>query len=291
MCLVVIEMFYADYLQQTGIPLFDGAGIYWRIYRKALIPAPHIPTFVNVNVATSRRLLAESKAPLMRWSSHPSDQETSWWWMVCDEYELSQFSSKIRNQIRRGYRECSVRRISAEWLAMNGYECYKVAYSRYRHAVPTSEDSFRLYALQQAEYEPLFEYWGVFVADQLVGYTECVVEGEKGVKTNIIKYDPDYLRYYTSYAMMGTLLEHYVAERGLTVSNGNRAVSHDTNVQSFLLKFGFRRQYCRLNVQYRHSIELAIQLLYPFRKFLPGLGAIHGVKSLLFQEELRRACQ
>jgi len=286
----VIKVIYADYLQQTGVPLFGGDGIYWRIYRRALRPASPVPTFVNINVATSRRLLAESKAHFMRWSSDPSDQETSWWWMVCDEYELSQLSSKMRNQTKRGYRECSVRRISGEWLAMNGYECYKAAFSRYRHAIPISEDDFRSHTLQRDVYESVFEFWGVFVADRLVGYTECIVEGEKGVATNVIKYDPGYLRYYPSYAMMDTLLRHYVAERGLPISNGTRSISHDTNMQDFLLKFGFRRQYCRLNVQYRHSIGSAVLLLYPFRKLLPAWGAINSVKTLLLQEKLRREC-
>ena len=284
-------MSYIDYLQQTGIPLFKGNDTYWRVYRGSLIPALLVPEFVGVDAETVGRLLNESRAFLMRWSSHPSDQETPWWWTVCDEYGLSLLSSKMRNQIKRGYKECSTRRIPAQWLAGFGYECYAAAFGRYGHATPASQDDFKAHILRKADYESVFQYWGVFVMDRLVGYTECVVEEGKGVVTSVIKYDPDYLRHYPSYAMMDTLMGHYVTERGLPMNNGTRSISHDTNMQDFLLKFGFRRRYCRLNVKYRRPVALAIMLLYPFRKHLPDWQAGHSIRALLFQEELRRECQ
>ena len=284
-------MTYIDYLKQTEIPLFKGADTYWRIYSGSLIPASPVPEFVSVDAETVRRLLDESSAHLIRWSSDPSDQETPWWWTVCDEYGLDLLASKMRNQVKRGYKECSTRRISAEWLADFGYECYLAAFSRYRHATPASQNDFKAPILQHVEYESVFQYWGVFVAERLVGYTECAVEAGKGVVTGVIKYDPDYLRRYPSYAMMDTLLNHYVAERGLPVNNGTRTISHDTNMQDFLLKFGFRRQYCTLNVQYRRLVGLAVMFLYPLRKLLPGWQAGRNIRALLFQEELKRECQ
>ena len=284
-------MTYADYLKQEGLLLVSGAGIYWSIYRRALVPASLVPTFVDVDSKTARRLLNESGAHLMRWSNDPSSQETPWWWIVCDKYDAGQFSSKMRNMIKRGYKKCEARPVTAEWLSEFGYECYKAAFSRYSHAAPASEDDFKANILKQIGYESVFENWGVFVEDKLAGYAQCIVEDENGVATNVIKYDPDYLRDYTSYAMMDTMLNHYVAGKGLPMSNGTRAVSHDSNVQDFLLKFGFRRQYCRLNVQYRRSLGLAISMLHPFRKIIPGWAATHNVKALLFQEGLRRTCQ
>lgn len=282
-------MTYADYLRQAGIPLFDGAGITWQFYQGALIPASPLPTFADIGIDTCRRLLDESNAYLIRWSSDPSNQETPWWWVICDEYDFSQLPSKIRGEIRRGRRGCIVRRISATWLAEFGYECYKKAFARYRYSKPVVESEFRFHMLQKLDFEKLFEYWGIFVEDKLAGYVECIIE-DQGVATSIIKYDPDYLQYYISYATIDTLLTHYVTERGLPINNSTRSISHDTNIQDFLLKFGFRRQYCRLNVQYNHYIELVILLLYPVRRFLPDWRIIQKPKSLLFQEELRRAC-
>jgi hypothetical protein len=286
---VEIKVTYADYLQQIGVPIFYGADIYWQIYQKALIPASPVPTFVDVDIETSRRLLTESGVYLIRWSSDPSSQETSWWWIVCDDYDLVKLTSKMRNQIKHGHRDCMVRRISAEWLAECGYECYKKAFDRYRNATPSDKDKFKSRILRIAGYETLFENWGVFIGDQLVAYQVCGIEDKSAVSIIEAKYDPDCLKYYPAYAMMDTLLTHYVAERKLPMSNGTRAVSHDTNMQDFLLKFGYRRQYCRLNVMYQPYLKLAISCLYPFRKFVPN--KMHRMKALLLQEELRRECQ
>ncbi len=71
-------MTYVDFLRQTGLPLFNGAGIYWTILYGALIPPSPLPTFVDMGVQASSRLLNESKAYFIRWSSDPSSQETPW---------------------------------------------------------------------------------------------------------------------------------------------------------------------------------------------------------------------
>jgi hypothetical protein len=282
---------YADYLIKTRAPVFEGAGIYWRVNQLALVPASLTPTFVEVDIETGRQLLSESGARFIRWSSHPTDAEMPWWWMVCKEYDFSTLSSKTRSEIRRGHKNCQIRRIDAEWLAHSGYECYKKAFQRYSNSTPVSEEKFRSRLLGQIGFDQLFEYWGAFVGDHLVGYVECVMEDGKQVATSVIKYDPEYMCKYTSYAMIDALLKHYVSEREIQVSNGTRPISHDTNIQEFLLKFRFQRQYCRLNIQYQWNIRTLILVAYPFRRFLPNWNSIHRIKALLYQEELKNLCQ
>ena len=283
-------MLYIDYLHQIGGKLFYGAGTYWYVYHKALVRASNVPEFINMDHQTARQLLFQSGALFIRWSSHPSNQVTPWWWMICDHYDFARLRSNMRNQIRRGYKECTVQRVSVQWLADSGYECYKNAFLRYRHTTPANEDDFKAYILGLAGCDTLFECWAVFAKDRLAGYAICTVEEQRGVSMTDIKYDPAFLKCYSSYAMIDTLLKEYVVQRGLQVNNGTRSIVHDTNIQDFLLKFGFWRQYCRLNLQYRSPIGLAVSVLYPFRKLLPGWELTHGVRALLFQEELKRAC-
>lgn len=124
----------------------------------------------------------------------------------------------------------------------------------------------------------------------MAGYCQCIVEGSN-VATSIIKYDPNYLKYYSSYALMDAILSYYVRERNMMVSNGTRAIAHDTNIQDYLLKFGFRREYCRLNVFYQPLVGMAVKVLYPFRRFLklmPDDSLKHKVEAVLYQEQLRR---
>jgi hypothetical protein len=135
-----------------------------------------------------------------------------------------------------------------------------------------------------------FEYWGVFVGDTLVGYCRCALD-ENHVSTEVVKFDPAGLKNYSAYAMIGTLLQHYVLERRMVINNGNPAVSHDTNFQDFLLKHSYRQAYCRLNVAYRPWLRAAVNVAFPFRRALPDRGPFSQARSLLLQEQIRRNCK
>lgn len=283
---------YASWLRTLGVGLFEEHYTSWQLHKGALMPATVAPCFVNgMTPAEEKSLLEESGALLLRYSSDPCDEETEWWYVVCDSYDARKLSSKVRNQISKGTRACSVRVISAEWLASNGYACYLAAHSRYKNVRPSHREIFRRNILR-TKGGP-FEYWGVFVDDSLSGYCQCVIE-EKHVTTNVIKFDPAYLKYYVSYALVTYLIQHYVVEGGSVLSNGSRSVAHDTNFQDLLLKLGFRKQFCRLNVLYRSWLGLGIGVLYPVRHLigcLPESDSIHKLQALLFQEELRRLCR
>jgi hypothetical protein len=281
---------YIDWLKKQGVQLFEAGGIYWRLYHGTLVPAQATRCFVELSQGEASALLKESKAWFLRYASKPCEEKTEWWYIICDPYKIDKFPSKIRNMIKRGNRSCSVKRISAEWLAKYGYECYFTAYNRYKNASPVREDIFHNNILKTIG-SP-FEYWGVFVGDLFAGYCQCIVEGNE-VSTSVIKYHPEYLKYYTSYALINSMIKHYVIENNATISNGNRSIAHDTNIQDFLLKLGFRRQFCRLNVVYQPMLKLTIKTLFPLYKLinkLPDRGPVHKLQALLYQENLRRAC-
>lgn len=271
-----------------GDPLFKAEDIYWRFYQGALVPAPATPCFVELSHEDAKALLKGSGAMFIRYASHPCEKATEWWYIVCDTFDLKMLSSNMRNQIKRGNSSCSVRKIDGEWFADHGYGCYFASYSRYKNANPASKEVFNNDVL--ATLNGPFEYWGVFVEDYLAGYCQCIVEGNQ-ISTNIIKFNPSFLKHYISYALINTLLMHYVVERHMSVSNSVRSIAHDTNMQNFLLKFAFRKQFCRLNVVYQPWLDFTVKRLYPFRKLvatLPDLGPVHKMQSILVQEELRR---
>lgn len=279
---------YIGWLEGQGVRLFEGGGAYWRLYQGALVPAPATPCFLELSREEARDLLKESKAWFIRYASRPSEKPTEWWYVVCDSYVPDRLSANVRNQLRRGKRNSSVRRIDAEWLAKYGYECYCAAYKRYRNATPDNAKKFRNDTLRTVGGP--FDYWGVFVDGRLAGYCQCIIEDNQ-VATNIVKYDPEFLKRFTSYALIDTVVGYYVMKRGMSISNGARSISHDTNMQKFLLRFGFVRQFCRLNVIYQPWLELAIQTLFPLRKSiakLPDFGPAHKLQALLYQEELQR---
>jgi hypothetical protein len=79
----------------------------------------------------------------------------------------------------------------------------------------------------------------------------------------------------------------------MVMSNGTRSVSHDTQMQDFLLHFGYRRLYARLHVVYQPWLRVAVNTLYRFRHLLqrcPDVAGFHAIKSVIYQEALHRRC-
>lgn len=282
---------YADWLSQQGAKIYRSEAACWQLYQHALIPVSVSPAFPTVTKREAWSLLRSSRAMFLRYSSDPSNEETPWWYIVCDSFDPKKIGSKIRQNINRGNRNCVTKRIEPQWLADNGYACYKSAYQRYSNALPGTEEKFKASILSSVGGP--FEWWGVFVGEDLAGYSQCVVEGN-AVNTSITKYDPGYLKLRTAYSLVTCLVDDYVVKRGMTINNGNRAVAHDTNYQDFLVNLGYRRQFCRLNIIYRPWLGSFVKAASRFHGAidrLPDKGPLHSVKALLRQEVLRESTQ
>jgi hypothetical protein len=281
---------YREWLQSQGVRLFYGGGIYWRFYRGALIPASIVPCFINLDNNEAKGLLSESGVPFIRYSSGPSAEPTDWWYIVCDTYDTAKLSSKMRNQIKRGYKTYTVDRIGCGWLARHGYDCYLSAFSRYTHGQPVTEKEFREQLLDM-QWGP-FEHWGVFQGDHLVGYGQCIVE-DSDVLIDVAKFTPEHLRNYCAYALYDRVLRYYVSDSNLRVNDGNRPISHDTDMHENLLKYGFRKLYGFLNVVYQPWLRWVLSASFPMRSLIIKFSTnriFHKFHSLILQEEIRRNC-
>jgi len=86
---------------------------------------------------------------------------------------------------------------------------------------------------------------------------------------------------------------YYLNEKNfLYVSDGARSISHQTNIQDFLIeKFKFRKAYCKLNVIYKKDIEILVNTLYPFRELIykNKNNLFQKLSVLLKQEEIRKS--
>lgn len=280
---------YTQWLRETNSTLYNVKNTYWRKYNGALVPADAMPVYTHIDIQQAKQLLKQSNAYFLRYSSNPVQTETAWWYIVCTEYTKANLSGSTRSKVNRGQKRCDVKKLEAKWFQKNGYACYHAAHQRYANMIPMSEKDFK--KIIQTKINGPFEWWGVFVNDTLVGYCECIIE-EKEVATNIIKFNPQYFKQYTSYALFDKLLDHYTS-KGIQVSNGNKSIAHDTNMQQFLIKLGFEKHYCTLNIIYRPSFSLIMTLLYKSRKLislLPEHRRVNQVNALLCQEKIMRQC-
>jgi hypothetical protein len=281
---------YVLWQKMHQVQLFSAGGTSWRRYRDILVPASVKPEPTRLGFAEAQELLRESRAYLLRFFTRTSDTPTEFWYVLCDDYNFDKLPGKMRTKIRRAYKDCSVRKIEAAWLAENGYECYSAAFSRYKHGGPDSKDIFQKTCLSCVNGP--FDFWGAFAGETLVGFAKCVF-GSDYVTMVAFKIHPLYTSSRPGYALQDTILQAYVTKQGKPVNNGSRSLDHDTNMQDFVLQFGFRRVYTDLKVVYRPPLRSLVHLLYPFRSVissLPSFRPVTHLKTLLKQEQIHRSC-
>jgi hypothetical protein len=251
----------------------------------------NVPRTIDVGAADLRTLLSLSGAWLAR---YPGDLiaggagPDSWYYVVCERFvPLSELAGKIRTQVRKGMRTFTVRRVAADWLAANGYPCYRTAHSRYHNARPMSREA---YERGISGSEGPYEHWGVFAGDTLAGYTSCVV-GDEWVNHSVAKYDPAYLKDRSAYLLVRVPIEEYVGNRHLALTNGSRTISHDTNYNLTLQRLGFSLRACELRLVYRPALAFAVRIAYPFHGLigrLPRVGPVDATRGILQMEQIVR---
>jgi hypothetical protein len=101
--------------------------IEWNNYHGALIPktAPHIE--VDLSSQEQQELLSQSKAYFLRYvSKWDTDKQSEFWYIIKDRDEnLEQYKSKIRNQIKKGLKNCIVKKFQIILLPMKDMMCIK----------------------------------------------------------------------------------------------------------------------------------------------------------------------
>lgn len=210
------------------------------------------------------------------WSYDPSCESSPWYRLICDipDYNMENGPGKsARKCIRRCLRVCEVRHVDYPWLAEHGYDVYRKATDRYRGFVPTSRQAFRTDMLRHTA-EPGREAMGVFHDGRLIAYATLRVQGPV-VSVLASKFDPHRAKEYPMYGLHFAIAEHYLGQRGLwQVDSGTRALLHETDISDFLIRLGWRRQFCRLGFYLVPHVHLSLCLLCRIRGFvlpiLPG---------------------
>jgi hypothetical protein len=198
--------------------------------------------------------------------------------------------SKHRCEIRRGLKNCEVRRVDAEFVSQQGYAVYAKAHQRYRGRAQPAWDkrAFRAHFESAKGFEDITHFWGAFHEGRLIALAANDVYERIEATYWMIKLDPDYLKLYPAYALLHTMNEYYLAQQGFQyVNDGWRALVHQTDVQEFLIqKFAFARRHRRLEAFFRPPLGLLIRGTYPLRRVLSKVDT--RLAALYTLERIRR---
>lgn len=270
--------------------MIEYKGVKWYFYQGALLPRtpPHKEIFLTKE--EEKQLLKKSKAFFLRYTNGWNSAESDFWYVIKDKREgLDTYKSKVRNQIKKGLKNCIVKKVDRETIANSAYEVYYEAFKNYTtFHVATSEESFRQSILDSTD-----DFWAVYSqGNTIIAYANNFIE-EGMCHYNSMKFHPKFLNLYPSYALIYTMNEYYLNQHGyLYLNDGARSIAHSTNIQDFLIKkFNFRKAYCKLNIEYRWDIKIVINLLYPFRDMVQKLNGnlFEKIYVVLKQEEIRRS--
>jgi len=186
--------------------------IEWKNYHGVLIPKTAAHIEVNLSNNEQQELLKQSKAYFLRYvSKWDIDVKSGFWYIIKDKNEnLEQYKSKIRNQIKKGLKNCLVKKVGKEFISRHGYLVYKNAFKNYNTTMPTmDENTFKRNILHST-----CDFFAVYEMERerIIAYSQNIIENNSN-NYSTIKFDPAYLKLYPSYALFYEMNRYYLNEQ------------------------------------------------------------------------------
>ena len=216
-------------------------------------------------------------------------KETCFWYVIKDQYEgIEGLSSRVRNKVRHAQQYFDYQKVTFETIQEKAYPILEETYADYAiRDRKMNQEVFEQY-LRHCK-ERSFDYWGIFEKEsqQMVGFCtvrmwdNCCEYEVTGIASKYKKHG-----YYPYYGLFHHLNQHYLENLHFNyVSDSARTITEHSNIQDFLIEnFSFRKAYCQLAVHYKWGMNLAVKMLYPFRKAI----SLNRVKAILNMEAMQR---
>ena len=276
--------------------MIEYKNIYWFLHHGVLLPmAPP-----NIGIELSRQdqhfLLKKTGARFIRWTNQFDRDCSEFWYIIKDSFGgMEELSANTRSKVRRGMKNFSVGPVSFERLKKDGYPAYFNAFQRFTTFEKSMDAAEFENHVSVLEKSGSYEVWGMWSPErgEMAGFSENLIL-DSTCFYETIYFDPAYLKNYSSYALFYAMNRHYLKERDFKyVHDGTRSLSHDTNIQEFLLdKFKFRKAFCDLHIAYRPDVGLLARMLYPLKSFIYKRSDPVGKKlAVLLRHEQIRRCQ
>lgn len=273
----------------------------WEYYNHALVPTlpPHIDPDISWMKDSDRwKEYAGGKMPLFaRWvSNFDCTEETEWWCIIKDTpFDIMSLKSNRRSLITRGLKRVDVKVIIpadyAEQMSnilVKEWKYYDDFYEEGNDRQKLTDDFKKLTMKNLGN----AEYLGAFLkdTDTMIGYASYNLFDD-WIEYSVVKTDPEYLNTQVNAALAYFGVERYMRPGIKYIHGGWRTMIHESNYQEYLMKnFGFRKAYCKLHIQYRPLMQIAVNVLYPLRGMIKKVKNkwIYTVWCALQQEEIRR---
>lgn len=287
---------FMELFAKRGEPATVVNGAIFKHYSGMVVPFGPADADYSLSAEEASRALRSLGGMLLRTTSgfRPSGAASEWYAVICRRFTPieSVASSNTRSKLRRGLRNCEARRISCEELVESGYEPYRRAFERYGGSdVPDSRASWEARMMASEGFDDIVHHWGVLCDGRLAGFSSNYVFGNTEVAYSTLKFHPDHLRKYGSYALFHKMNEYYLGERRVAyVNDGFRSILHGSELQEFLEhNFSFEKAYTGIEAFYRQPYRMLLGATFPLRNLIGKLD--DRVRALYELERVVRAAR
>jgi len=292
---------YAEYCEIAKINYLIVNSNLWSEYQKTIVPVAPVKYNYSLNSSENELLFNKfSKALMLRYTDGFETEDNlkckEWFAIINDSFtELEFLQADRRNEIKRGFKNCTVELVDAEFIASNGFDVFISAYKRYKSvkAPDISENEFKQKVVLKKTFDDIFHFWGVFFNSKLIGFAENFIFDDIEAGYSTIKLNPDYLSYYPSYALIYSMNKYYLQDHKVEyVNDGFRSILHQSNIQEFLInKFDFQKKYTNLNVNYRFVLSSFLSLTSSIGVIKKNLAKLSPKLSAIYKlDEISKHC-
>ncbi len=108
--------------------------IRWNKYKGVLIPAEAPNKKIILDRKDKHFLLSKSGTYFLRWIENwDIEKETQFWYIIKDTFGgFEELSSNTRNQVRKGLKNCDVKKVTGDFIIQNAYDVYLKAHLSYK---------------------------------------------------------------------------------------------------------------------------------------------------------------
>lgn len=247
----------------------------WRKYGRMLVPLTGPHSLSDVDRGAIRKAIREHNMLLACWTSDwDKYDESEWWWIACDDrdYDLTRLTSaQGKKKIKRGLKNCEVRQLEIDEFLCFSYPIYKEAQIRYGLR-PLGKTEYCELHVQESKY-PGRHYWGAFYQGHPAAYLDfLIIDGMGFISSGASDFSLKKLN--CNSALDYTVTRHYLNQGLNYVTNGWRPLLHQTNIYDHLKSIGYRKVFCRAN------IELSIMAEITYRSLISRWGHHVGLQKI-----------
>lgn len=220
----------------------------------------------------------------------------SYIWTARQPYDLESLTAKARNKVRQGLRNCQVKPVKLDELALAGEKAQ--ADSMKRMGLPPNKQVFGGEMLRSRAYEA----WGAFVDDKMAAYL-VTFRVDDWVYIQIHRSVNELLKYRPNNALIFTVISELLSRPGIsTVSYGWEPLYDLDSLDAFKQAMGSRKEPCKqafvlapmLNVFFPSFVCSAVERLsrsYPSNQRLKQVAGVCRVIRETRSKTLRKIGQ